>query len=320
MNGSMPEHPLKIIDRLLSEKPETADQCGSFADWKACYYLKTASLNKTADMAVTGGFYADRVAFAFAAGYHAALQNLVPDLPKETITAFCVTEEGGGHPRMINSRLDPLPDDHASGWRLNGRKQFVTCADEAEMFLVAASTGMAPDGKNNIRIVRVKRNTPGLRINVMDDLPFVPEISHGMIELNDIALTEEQMLPGDGYTRYIKPFRTLEDLHVNAAILGYLFRIARQFKWPRPITEQILSLIVTTQTLAECDPSLPEVHIAFGGLFAQTTQLIAGLDSLWAGVSPDIHVAWKRDEALLNIAGKARAIRLDSAWQHYRDP
>ena len=37
MNRPMPEHPLQIIDRLLSEKLETTDQCGSFTDWKERY-------------------------------------------------------------------------------------------------------------------------------------------------------------------------------------------------------------------------------------------------------------------------------------------
>ncbi|MBW2218841.1 MAG: acyl-CoA dehydrogenase family protein, partial [Deltaproteobacteria bacterium] len=316
----MKEKRLNIIDRLLSALPEkTAARFNTFEDWKKVYYWRISTLEEPVDMAVAGGFYADRVAFAFAAGYHAALQKLVPDLPKETIVSFCVTEEDGGHPRAIKSRLEPAENSSKSEWRLNGRKQFVTCAAEAELFLVAASKGMGNDGKNRLKLVLLERSATGLTVEVMKDLPFVPEISHGIIHLNDVIVKDSRILPGDGYTSYIKPFRTLEDLHVNAAILGYLFRIAKQFRWPKNTGEQILSLIVATKTLAISDSSLPAVHIALGGLLTQTKQLISDLDPLWENVEPEIKSAWKRDSALMNIAEKARASRLNTAWSHYKE-
>ncbi len=315
----MKEKRLNIIDRLLSAEPEkTADRFDTFENWKKVYYREISALEEPADMAVAGGFYADRVAFAFAAGYHAALRKLVPDLPGETIVSFCVTEEDGGHPRAIKSKLEPAENNDTSKWRLNGRKQFVTCAAEAELFLVAASKGIGNDGKNRLKLVLLERDTTGLTVEVMKDLPIVPEISHGIIHLSEVIVKDSRILPGDGYTSYIKPFRTMEDLHVNAAILGYLFRIAKQFRWPKDIGEQILSLIVTARTLAVCDPSLPAVHIVLGGLLTQTKQLISDLEPLWENVEPEIKSAWKRDCALMNIAEKARASRLNTAWSHYK--
>jgi len=311
---------LNIIDQLLSAVPEkTATRFDTFEDWKKAYYLEMSALEEPADMAVAGGFYADRVAFAFAAGYHAALQKLVPDLPKETIVSFCVTEKGGGHPRAIKSKLESAENSNASEWKLNGRKQFVTCAAEAELLLVAASKGTGNDGKNRLKLVLLERGTTGLTVEVMKDLPFIPEISHGIIHLNDVIVKNSRILPGDGYTSYIKPFRTLEDLHVNAAILGYLFRIVKQFRWPKDTGERILSLIVTTKTLAICDPLLPAVHIALGGLLTQTKKLISDLGPLWKNVEPEIKSAWKRDSALMNIAEKARISRLNTAWSRYKE-
>ena len=41
--------------------------------------------------------------------------------------------------------------------------------------------------------------------------------------LRTVLLVEpEEVLPGDGYLRYLKPFRTVEDLYVQAALLGCL--------------------------------------------------------------------------------------------------
>ena len=67
----------------------------------------------------------------------------------------------------------------------------------------------------------------------MTGLPFVPEISHGTVAFSDVPVDSGSILPGDGYSEYIKPFRTIEDLHVFAAILGFIFRIACLFRWPR---------------------------------------------------------------------------------------
>ena len=45
----------------------------------------------------------DRLGLAFAAGYSAALQTLVPDVVLPC--ALCVTEAGGNHPRAIQATL-----------------------------------------------------------------------------------------------------------------------------------------------------------------------------------------------------------------------
>jgi hypothetical protein len=314
----MTRHTLQTVDTLLSAKPWEQDgQCDTFDKWKTLFFDQLSGLQHSMDMAVTGGFFADRVAFAFAAGYHAAIHKLVPGLPCGTVISLCVTEKDGNHPRAIQSRLEPLEGTGPPAWRLNGTKQFVTCAAEAELLLVAASTGTGRDGKNRLKLVLLERPMPGLGVEVMKDLPFVPEISHGIVQLNDVVVQDSNILPGDGYTSYIKPFRTLEDLHVNGAILAYLFRVAMQFNWPRETGELILSLITTAAALSDCDPSLPPVHIVTAGLLAQTKQLIKDIEPLWNNTGHETRTAWERDNALMNIAEKARARRLHAAWSHY---
>src|SRR4051812_36097845 len=53
------------------------------------------------DAAVVGGVNADRLGWAFLAGYQAALRVLDPELPAEALAAFCATEARGVHPRDI---------------------------------------------------------------------------------------------------------------------------------------------------------------------------------------------------------------------------
>ena len=43
---------------------------------------------------------------------------------------------------------------------------------------------------------------------------------------------EADLLPGDGYDIYLKPFRTIEDIHVHAALIGYLVGVARRLEAP----------------------------------------------------------------------------------------
>jgi len=314
---------LAIIDWILKQgKRIDESSFPLFNDWKKeVYFRKVPSWSDPADIAIAGGFLADRVSYAFAAGYHASLRRLIPSLPSDAITAFCVTEEGGGHPRAIRTKMEFIRShgDGSSLYKINGTKKFITCANEAELLVVAASIGFDADNKNQIRMVLLHKETPGITVIPMKELHFVPEISHGILRLENVAVRESDLLPGDGYTEYIKPFRTIEDIHVSAAILGYLFRIACLFGWPREARENILCLMVAIRSLAVNDPGAPEVHIAFGGVSSQISDLIQAIAPLWENVETETRKAWDRDKELLNVAGFAREKRLQTAWSFYGD-
>ena len=54
------------------------------------------------------------------------------------------------------------------------------------------------------------------------------QLGHLFVSLSDVAITAHEILPGDGYDRYLKPFRTVEDIHVHAALLGHAIGAARR--------------------------------------------------------------------------------------------
>ena len=118
----------------------------------------------------------------------------------------------------------------------------------------------------------------------------------------------------------IKPFRTIEDLHVVGAVLGYLLGSARRFGWPEEIVEQVSLLIVAVCALARQDPLSPATHIAAGGLFRQFEALIAAVDPLWAGTDAETARRWERDKPVLKIADKVRKLGLKVAWRQYGRP
>ena len=202
----------------------------------------------TIERALVGGVCADRLGFAFAGGYAEALRALVPGSAGE-ITALCATEEGGNHPRAIRTALT------AAGpglFTLTGKKKWATVASEASALLVVATVGAGDDGKNRLRVVRVPTTAQGVTLR-SSSAPFVPEIPHAEVELDNVVITAADVLPGDGYDDYLKPFRTIEDLHVHGALLGYLIGVASRRSMPRDLVEPLVTLAIATCALAEAD-------------------------------------------------------------------
>jgi hypothetical protein len=301
---------IPILDWLLAQTNRIDPApLNNLASWRARWTPHLTAWEQPVDRAIIGGFLADRMAYAFAAGYQSALNWLVPELPREAVAALCVTEEGSAHPRDISTKL--------RDGRVHGEKHFVTNAREAEILLVVASAGQAPDGHNLLHVARADRTMPGITVRLVDDLPFIPEISHGRVWLDGVNVGAEGVLPGDGYTRYVKPFRTVEDLHIFAGLLGYVFRTASRYKWPGAARTEALSLLITIRTLAACDPLAPEVHIALAGLIRQLRRYLADLAPHWERVDAVERERWERDRPLLAVAEKARTARLESAWRQY---
>nr|MDO8088684.1 acyl-CoA dehydrogenase family protein [Candidatus Sigynarchaeum springense] len=267
------------------------------------------------ERAVVGGFEAPCLAFAFGAAYQMALRRLVPGLPMDLVACIAATEEGGAHPRAIQSTIRQLGDQGSNAFTLAGHKKWITLAAEASVFLVAASTGMAPDGRNQIRLVRVPRNAPGLSVLPMKSVPILPEISHGEVTFDGVRITPDAILPGDGYTDYLRTFRTVEDLFVSAGLLGFTFRAARDRGWPRAVIELLTCHLAGMHAIAGADLTAPETHVALGGLLAQQRQVLEHVDKLWQTTDPASRDAWNRDKLVLEVAGKARAARLETAWK-----
>jgi len=309
---------LSIIDWLLSNS-RTIDnkEIPSLKKWKNLFFNQTGNWQNTVDMAISGGFISDRTAYAFASGYWSALYCLIPSLPKNKITALCNTEQGGGHPKAIKTELIPARGRDESLWMVNGSKNFVTCANEADLLLIVATTGVSSTGQNKLRLVRVDSHTPGLLIKPLEDLPFIPEISHGKLEINSIEIMDSQILPGDGYITYIKPFRTLEDLHVNAAVAAYIFRTACLYDWPRTIKEQLLALLASIKTVLKTNPLESTVHITLGGINTLFSHVLESIDPYWKLTDDKTRSQWERDKTLLNMGGKAQSQRLSTAWARY---
>jgi acyl-CoA dehydrogenase len=300
-----------ILGHLL-RAASAVPECPDVERWWPAFRELARTWRNPMDRALAAGFAADRAAWAFAGGYQSALQALFPGIAEDTLAALCVTEEEGNHPRAIRSALRRV----AHGWQLDGAKRWTTLGPQGALFLVVARDVAAPGERPALKVARVPSGAGGVRIEAMRATRFVPEVPHARLFFEGVALDEDALLPGDGWALYAKPFRTVEDAHVNAALLAYLLREARRLGWPHAWIERAAALLLALRALAAEEPSLPQTHVALAGILQSGAALMAEAESNWDASPADAARArWLRDRELLQVAASARARRTESAWR-----
>lgn len=262
----------------------------------------------TIEVAIGAGVRADRLGYAFLAGYQGALRALAPGLPWRPLASFCMTEAGGGHPRAIQARLDETDPSRPV---LHGHKRWSTAAAGASVLLVVVTRGLDAQGKNRLVVAQVPGDAPGLRRVVMPPTPFVPEVTHAEVTLEGVS--SFTLLPGDGYETYARPFRTIEDLHILAAASAWLCQTASRLGLGGALALEFFSLAVALRELSTHPPASPGLHLALAGLIARLDAALPGLDEPWRRSDPEGFARWERDRPLLQIAGAARQARTASA-------
>lgn len=303
------------IDRPLDAlvRPPAVTAVGSAREYWEAHRARAAGLAPF-DAAVLGGVHADRLGWAFVAGYEAAVRVLDPALPAGAAAALCATEARGVHPRDIETAARR----EGGEWVVDGVKVFATLAAEADVLLVVASAGAGEGGRNRLVVVRVPARAPGVTVEAPGrEIPFAPEIAHHVVRFEGVRVPESAALPGDGYEDALKPFRSIEDVHVFAAALAYLCGAAGRFDWPRRYREQVVAAVMALRALAGSASRLrtPESHVALGGALALGRELVDAAEALWDQAEAAERERWRRDRPLLEVAGKARAARLEAAWR-----
>ena len=272
----------------------------------------TCPFTSFVDRSLWAGVHADRVAYAFVGAYSAALAQLVAGLPSArpfpTRMCMAATEKGGGHPKAIETRLTDLT--------LNGEKTFATQASAAEELLVVASRGEDESGQNRLAIVRVSAKAPGVTITNKPEMAFAPELSHAIVRLENVKVAEADVLPGDGYSTYLKPFRTIEDTQVLAATLGYAIGVVRTYALDTGLLSELLAHGELVVTLGARPPADPLTHVLLAGAFAGARRLTIALSAAFtAKDDSEERARWERDQPMLGVAGNVRAQRTASAFK-----
>ncbi|ATB64517.1 acyl-CoA dehydrogenase [Pseudomonas mosselii] len=253
------------------------------------------------ELAVLGGRAMATPGLAFLLGYQAALRVLWPSAPA-SLGALCATERRSVRPADMHTRLD--------GLRLSGSKDFVTAGLDAEWLLVAArheGPGEAP----RLQLAVVFPGEPGVSLEALPTLPLMPEVGHGRLLLKEAAC---ELLAGDGWDAYVKPFRSLEDLYVLAALVAWLYGVAQECAWPQGLRLRLIGLLAGCAEGSRQCPDSVACHLLLGGLFAQFQGLRGEIDQALAAGPGHWAQLWQRDQGLLALAGVARDKRLAKAW------
>ncbi|WP_085683246.1 MULTISPECIES: acyl-CoA dehydrogenase family protein [unclassified Pseudomonas] len=252
------------------------------------------------ELAVAGGRRMTSPGLAFLVGYQAALRMLWPSAPP-SLGALCATEQRSLRPADMQTRLTDL--------RLTGQKDFVTAGDAADWLLIAARSEQ-PGESPRLSLAVVYPGEPGVRVEKLPALPLMPDISHGRLHLDE-ALCE--LLAGDGWDAYVKPFRTLEDVYVLSAMTAWLYGVGQDGGWPQPLQLRLLALLAGCSEVSRQPPNNPAGHVLLGGLFAQFDGLKAEVDQAMRDGNPEWAAMWQRDQSVMQLAAGARAKRLAKA-------
>ena len=253
------------------------------------------------ELAVAGGRRMATPGLAFLVGYQAALRMLWPSAPL-SLGALCATEQRSLRPADMHTRLTDL--------RLSGAKDFVTAGDAADWLLIAARSEEA-GATPRLSLAVVYPGEPGVTVEKLPALPLMPDISHGRLHL-DGALCE--LLAGDGWDAYVKPFRTLEDVYVLSAMTAWLYGVGQDSDWPQTLQLRLLALLAGCAEMSRQPPNNPAGHVLLGGLFAQFDALKTELDQALSEGDPQWAQMWQRDQAVMKLASGARAKRLAKAF------
>ena len=278
--------------------PAVADLAEGFAT-----LLQTLGNVTPFELAVAGGRRMATPGLAFLVGYQAALRMLWPSAPL-SLGALCATEQRSLRPSDMQTRLTDL--------RLSGAKDFVTAGDAADWLLIAARSEEA-GATPRLSLAVVYPGEPGVTVEKLPALPLMPDISHGRLHL-DGALCE--LLAGDGWDAYVKPFRTLEDVYVLSAMTAWLYGVGQDSDWPQTLQLRLLALLAGCAEMSRQPPNNPAGHVLLGGLFAQFDALKTEIDQALSEGDPEWAQMWQRDQAVMQLASGARAKRLAKAMHN----
>jgi alkylation response protein AidB-like acyl-CoA dehydrogenase len=130
-------------------------------------------------------------------GHQSMRDALLPRLATGAIGAYALSEAGAGSDAFA---LATRATAHGGGYRLRGRKLWITNAAEAHLFIVFAT--LDPDaGYRGITAFVLERDTPGLVVGRKEDKLGIRASSTCELVLDDCHVPGERVLgePGKGY-------------------------------------------------------------------------------------------------------------------------
>lgn len=265
---------------------------------------------------VWAAWHAQSVGAVFLFAYQEALRKLVGqsvDVP----AALCVAEAVGTKPYQIQSRLAVGADSQliCSGEKsfvLGGacaRSLYVWCKDERDSSFNHADA---------VKTCLVKVGVSGREIDFRPCImPFsiVPDLPHASVRFEAVRVNENDVLPGDGYLDYVKPFRWWEDCAVSLGLTSWLLAQGIRQGWPGRVLNSILCVVFELSDLLENNQADEVSYLRFENIRQRLGELMKMTEALWLPDSKDMYEMWVRDRSILKVGGQARALRFQKSME-----
>jgi len=150
-------------------------------------------------------------------GTDAQKQHWMPKLAADTVGAYALSESGSGSDAFA---LQTRAEATSEGFRLNGRKLWISNGREAGLFIVFATLDPA-QGYRGITAFLIEKDTPGFTVGRKEDKLGIRASSTCELLLDNCEVPREAVLgePGKGYKIAIE---TLNEgrIGIGAQMLG----------------------------------------------------------------------------------------------------
>lgn len=279
----------------------------SAKEWFSAYQQFTQEQSPI-DKAIIGGFMSQQLSFTFLGAYQAALENMFPSIAPGRLKALCISEANGNHPNAIETTLI----DH----HINGLKTYITAGSDVEHLFVLCKTQQVVKGRALLKMVHVPRDASNIEISDFD-FPMLRDMKHGKLRLTNTPIEHHQILEGDGYSQYTKPFRTLEDICVGVACQAMFLRQAFEHQWNAQLRDQLLLNIHTLRSLFSLPPSDQETILLLAAADQHIQALLPEIEAHLANQA-DSHIwkDWEMNKAVLSMGKKLKELRLVKARKY----
>jgi alkylation response protein AidB-like acyl-CoA dehydrogenase len=300
------------LSRLL--RRAEAPSCTTIGEWLPLWRRATDGCRDEGPFAaaIAAALQADRLAWAFFSGYQGALQAAFPEslaLSARRVACLCANEAG----RKLNdiaTRLDVADDV----FRLSGSKSWLlACGDDLTLFVLTRAAGGPASGPGSLAIVEIRSSAAGVVVGAPRPQAMVPELPHATVAFHGVRVEPAQVLPGDGYAGYARPFRLREDVFVTGCALAHLLSHAQRAAWPTTWRQRCVAVIAALEACASMPPDDVGTVVRVAGTLAWAGDLIDEVDDLWSEGEAEA-ARWQRDKVLLELGHDARRQRTLNAW------
>lgn len=139
--------------------------------------------------------------------------------------AFAVSEpDAGAHPKRLSTRATAVD----GGYRIDGRKAYVTNGPIADLFAVVAVVEQDDRGRKRFGAFLTPADAPGLTVGQSEHVDFLKPSGHASLTLDGVFVPADARVGGHGdvYPIMVKPLRDHEDAPGAWSRLGAHERLA----------------------------------------------------------------------------------------------